>query len=388
MGCTVHPLTPGKSVRFGDLEFTPFCGAHTAFNNNDEWDTLPFFVRDVGGSGNFFSMVDVTLSDQHLKWVRAKDSRPVVVSWTNNTLDWSHMTDFLSQRNTATQDCFMEMRADRKMISGVWGTPAATLICAGGFTFYGERTWLNHRVFCVDNAALCRMMSQLYPKEQFHATRPGETFLMEGHRLKRVLDDIPFLTTAPPEVWPVRGPAGKDEATDKLDYAPATGRTEMDSAEYAILERGLQEFAGSLVGGTTFRGLHSILDDQAKGRIPTFAVALRDSRAGERRVYEYVSSACAFVRGTANAEETYLSGIECWATDLLAVLKGELGPIALSFGRARLWNALSDQFLFDFFGELYRMSHPLRRPDEYLRTYQRIWMNSANTVPAIFHRSS
>ena len=160
----------------------------------------------------------------------------------------------------------------------------------------------------------------------------------------------------------------------------------MESAEYAILEQGLQEFAGSLVSGTIFRGLHSLLDDQAKGRIPTFAVALRDSRAGERRVYEYVSSACAFVRGTSNAEETYLAGIECWATDLLAILKGELGPIALSFGRARLWNALSDQFLFDVFGDLYRMSHPLRRPAEFLRTYQRLWTACASSAPCIFHR--
>src|SRR5262249_23649042 len=149
---------------------------------------------------------------------------------------------------------------------------------------------------------------------------------------KRVFDDTLFLTTAPRDTWPTRGPHGKDEVTDILDYAPATGRTEMESAEYALLEQGLHEFAGSLVGGTIFRGLHSLLDDQAKGRVLTFAVALRDSRAGDRRVYEYVPSACAFVRGTANAEETYLAGIECWATDLLAILKGELGPIALSFG--------------------------------------------------------
>jgi hypothetical protein len=386
MGFTVHPLLPGKSIRFGDLEFTPFCGAHTSFNNNDEWDTLPFFVRDVGGSGNFFSMVDITLTDQHLKWARAKDSRPLVLSWTNNTLDWSHMSDFLSQRKNATQDCFMEMGADHKIITRVWGTPAAILVCAGGFTFYGGRAWLNHRVFCVDNAALCQMMSRLHPKEQFHATRPGQTFFMEGHRLKRVFDDTPFLTTAAAESWPARGPDSKDASPDILDYAPATGRTEMESAEYAVLEQGLQEFAGSLVGGTTFRSLHSFLNDQAKGRIPTFAVALRDRRAGERRVYEYVCSACAFVRGAANAEETYLSGIECWATDLLAILKGELGPIALSFGRARLWNAFSEQFLFDFFGDLYRMSHPLRRPAEYLRTYRRIWTKSPNTAPTIFRR--
>jgi hypothetical protein len=382
-------------VRFGDLEFTPFCGAHTSITNGDEWDTLPFFVRDVGGSGNFFSMVDITLTEQHLKWARAMDSRPVALSWTNNALDWSHMSDFIGQRKDATQECFLKMGVDRKVIIGIWGTPAATLMCAGGFSFYGGRTWLNDRVFCVDNAAVCQMMSKLYPKEQFHATRPGQTFLMEGHRLKRVFDDIPFLTTAPQETWPARGPrspsgpSGKGEAPAILDYAPATGRTEMESAEYTLLEEGLQELAASLVGGTIFRGLHSLLDEQTKGRIPTFAVALRGSRAGERRVYEYVSPACAFVpsrQGTATPEETYLAGIECWATDLLAILKGELGPIALSFGRARLWNALPEQFLFDFFGDLYRMSHPLRRPAEYLRTYQRLWTLSANTAPRIFYR--
>src|SRR5437868_5999515 len=274
MGFTVHPLVTGKSVRFGDLEFTPFCGTHTSVNNADEWDTLPFFVRDLGGSGNFFSMVDITLTEQHLQWARALDPRPVILSWTNNALDWSHMSDFVDHRKDATQECFLKMGVDRKVIIGSWGTPAATLMCAGGFTFYGERTWLNDRVFCVDNAAVCQMMSRLYPKEQFHATRPGQTFVMEGHRLKKSFDDSPFLTTTPPETWPAR--SSRREANGIPDYTPATGRTEMESAEYALLEQELQEFAGSLVGGTIFRGLHSIMDVQAKDRIPTFAIALRD----------------------------------------------------------------------------------------------------------------
>lgn len=387
MGFTVHPLVPGQKVQFGDLELTPFCGDHVRVNNGDEWDTLPFFVRDVGGSGNFFSMVDITLTEKHINWARARDSRPVVVSWTNNALDWSHMTDFLGEAKGATQECFVKMGVDHKVITSAWGTPAAILMCAGGFTFQGERTWLNQRVFCVDNAVVCQQMSKLYPKEQFHVTRPGQTFWMEGHRLKRVFDDTPFLTTAPPETWPARGPTGgKDETTDVLDYAPATGRREMESGENALLEQRLQEFAGSLVGGTIFKGLYSLLHDQATGRIPTFAVALRDGSGDERRVYEYVPSACAFVRGTANPKETYLAGIECWGTDLLAVLGGDLGAIALNFGRARLWNALPERFLFDLFGELHRTSHPLRRPAEYLRTYQRLWARSANVAPTIFHR--
>ena len=385
MGFTVHALLPGQKVQFGDLELTPFCGDHVSNNNSDEWDTLPFFVRDLGGSGNFFSMVDITLTEQHLKWARAKDSRPVVMSWTNNALDWSHMTDFLPQGN-ATQECFLKMGIDHKRITTVWGTPAAILMCAGGFTFYGERAWLNQRVFCVDNAAVCQQMARLYPKEQFHVTRPGQTFVMEGHRLKRVFDDTPFLTTAPPETWPARGSAsGKSSADGIPDYAPATGRREIQNGDNELLEERLQEFAGALVGGTIFKGLHSLLHDQATGRNPTFALALREG-GGERRVFEYVPTACAFVRGAANPEATYLAGMECWSSDLLAILNGDLGPIALNFGRARLWNALPDRFFFDLFAELHRVSHPLRRPAEYLRTYQRLWAKCADVAHTIFSR--
>jgi hypothetical protein len=75
--------------------------------------------------------------------------------------------------------------------------------------------------------------------------------------------------------------------------------------------------------------------------------------------------------------------MECWATDLLAVLRGELGPIALTFGRARLWNALPDKLRFDIFGELTRVSHPLRRPAEYLRNYQRQWAKCADVEATI-----
>jgi hypothetical protein len=381
MGFTVHPLTPGQSARFGDLELTPFCGEHITANNNDEWDTLPFFVRDTGGSGNFFSMVDITLSEQHLKWARAKDSRPVVITWTNNLLDWSHMADFVDEHENGTQESLVKMGVDRKVIIESWGTPAAMLICAGGFTFYGDRSWLNQRAFCVDSPGVCQMMSKLYPKEQFHAARPGQTFWMEGHRLKRVLDDTPYLRTTPPETWPSRAKAGVREVPD---YAPATGRREMESGDYALLEQRLQEFAGALVGGTIFRGLHSLLASDAQGRIPTFAIVTRDGRSDDRQVYEYVPAECAFTKGAVKAKDTYLAGMECWATDLLAVLGGDLGPIALNFGRARLWNASPGRFVFDVFGELNRFSHPLRRPAEYLRTYQRLLAKCGNVEPTIF----
>jgi Beta-lactamase superfamily domain len=382
MGFQVHPLEPGKSVRFEDLELTPFAGDHVNLNCGDEWDTLPFMVKHTGGSGNFFSLVDITLAEQHVDWARAKDARPVLVSWTNNALDWSHMADYLSDRVEATQECFMKMGVGHKLISTRWGTPAAMAMCAGGFSFTGEKSWMNQRVFCVDTEAVCEMMAKVYRTEKFISTRPGQTFQMEGHRLRKVLDRAPFLGTEPEEKWPSRARGDGPEAPD---YSPATGRRTLDNGELDEIRRGLGELAGALVGGTVFKSLCSLLDSEAEERAPTFALVLRDGEA--RHVFAYSLTECAFVDGKADAREVYVAGLECWASDFLAVLRGELGPIALTFGRARLWNALSARLRFDIFGELYRMSHPLRRPDAYLRTYQRLWRESGNLEPTIFRRS-
>jgi hypothetical protein len=151
------------------------------------------------------------------------------------------------------------------------------------------------------------------------------------------------------------------------------------------LHAGLRELAGSLVGGTIWKGLHSLLSDAAEGRSLTFALVLRQGANGEKLVFEYAPSECAFVPVSADVatREAYLAGFECWATDFLAVLRGELGPIALTFGRARLWNALPARFRFDLFGELYRVSHPLRRPAEYLRTYRREWAKCSGVEATI-----
>jgi hypothetical protein len=161
------------------------------------------------------------------------------------------------------------------------------------------------------------------------------------------------------------------------DYAPATGRKDVTSEERAELEVLLGELAGSLVGGAIFKSLCSILVSEVPDRAPTFALVVRSGEDDQRSAYEYVPTACAFRSGQSDAREAYLAGMECWASDLLAVLRGDLGPIALTFGRARLWNALPTRFGFDVFGDLYRMSHPLRRPAQTLATYERLYAEIA-----------
>ncbi len=78
--------------------------------------------------------------------------------------------------------------------------------------------------------------------------------------------------------------------------------------------------------------------------------------------------------------------MECWATDLLAVLRGDLGPIAISFGRSLFWNALPQRFRFELLEELYRFSHPLRRPAAVYRVYERLLQGCAATEPLVLPR--
>jgi hypothetical protein len=377
MGFEVRPLVPGVPVGFGDLELVPCCGDHVIASAGDEWDTLPYLVRDTNGHGNFFTMVDIPLTSAHLEWAKAHVPKPGVIGWTNNAMDWSHMAPHFAERTEGTQESLVKMSAGHKAIVERWGTPAAMVMCAGGFAFTGERAWLNDLVFCVDTHAVCNFMTARYKKELFASGVPGQTFWMEGGKLKQLDKAQPFLATEPAETWPSREKLPRRQLPD---YAPATGRTDADLGELA---RELDRLAGAVFGGGLFRSLCSMLPAEAPDRRLTFAIVARHGDTAG--VFEYVPTECCFVPGEADARRVYLAGFECWASDLLAVLRGEVGPIALTFGRSRVWNALPTRFAFGISEELYRTSHPLRRPAEYLKVYEKAWQAVADTQPVFGH---
>ncbi len=377
MGFTVHALVPGVPLKLGDLEVTPFAGDHVQTGTGDEWDTLPFLVRSTEGHGSFFSMVDIPITQQHVEWAAARAMRPGIVSWTNNAMDWSHMASYVSERVDATQKCFVDMGVGHKLVTSVWGVPAAMVMCAGGFAFHDELEWLNHRVFCVDTDAVCAQMTKVYKAEKFMSGVPGQTFVMQANKLKAIEPSAPFLGTTPRESWPSRAKA----STSVPDYAPATTR-ELPPGELDALPAALDAFAASLVGGMTFRSLCSLLDSECDGKQPTFALALRDGAA--RHVFVYDPTACRFAPSSEpRPEDAVIAGIECWAADFAAVLAGRLGPIALTFNRARLWSHVK-RFHFDIFPDLYRTSHPLRQPAAYLANYRRLWAGAKATEPVFF----
>jgi hypothetical protein len=374
----VGRLVPGEPLTFGDLEVLPLCADHVSTNTGDEWDTLPFLVRHTGGDGSFFSTVDVALTTGQLEAVRRRAPQPGLIGWTNKAQDWSHVATFLPERGDATEQFTSRMRAGHTQISGAWGPPRAMLVCAGGFAFHSSKEWLNGRVFCVDTERACKTMDALYRPQRFFSTLPGQTFVLEGNKLTEVQERTPFLGTAPKESWPSRARVPMKQLPD---YGPATGRPALTADEVPRLQRRLHELAESLVGSALFKSLYSLTPGEVPGRLPTFALALRGGPGGEGLVYEYDPGACAFSPGRPeDPRAAYLAGMECWAADLLAVLDGELGLIGLQFGRSYLWCA-SGRFAFSLFAELARISHPLRRPADFLRLYQRQLGDAAAVEP-------
>ncbi len=382
MGFVVRPLVPGAPIIVGDLEVVPFSGDHLSVNCDDEWDALPFLIRDRAGHGSLFSMVDIMMVPGHLDWARSCVPQPGLVTWTNNTLDWSHTAEDLTAvaaHDASTEQCAERMHDGWQKVASRWGEPAAMLMCAGGFTFHGERSWLNDRVFGIDVEGVCGMLNQRHRGDRFVCTRPGQTFWMEHNRLVRVDDRTPFLGTPPRPRWPLRR---RDPAMTVPDYPPATGRRALSADDAAALPGVLDELAGALVGGILFRSLHSLLTAMIGPRRPTFALVLR-SDDGDR-TFEYDANGCAFVPAPpGDPRAIYLAGMECWASDFVAVMRGAYGPITLAYGRAKVWNALPGGFRFDLFEALYRSSHPLRRPKAFLATYRRLWEKHQAAMPAV-----
>lgn len=76
MGFTPHLTYPGVAVEIGDLELFPATGDQVRHGSIEEWDVLPYLVRDLGGSGSLFTNVDLHPTDSMWKSARERIDRP------------------------------------------------------------------------------------------------------------------------------------------------------------------------------------------------------------------------------------------------------------------------------------------------------------------------
>src|SRR5262249_34849231 len=146
MGFSVHPIVPGASFEAGDLEVHTMPAAQeTAWG--EEWDNLAFLVRDRGGHGSFFTPVDVAPTKEMRRAPRSVLDRPGLWAHTNNHSRWEFMRDPPAKDQRPMQRLVANVFDYHRRLSDVWEAPQALLLYGGGFSFDGDRAWINREAF-------------------------------------------------------------------------------------------------------------------------------------------------------------------------------------------------------------------------------------------------
>ncbi len=380
----VLPLHPGREHRLGPLRLTTFAIDHRGRGHGDEWEVYPFILRDEQGDGSFASSIDVPPPTSMLLALSELAPRPGIWCYANNFTSAAHQRLGTHTPAPTSEPATLASLVLRRYaaIEREWGQPAAALICGAGWSFAGTRKALNHAVFPLSSDALAQSLAALAPNSRCIAATPGLTISMRSGELVDIKEGETFIKSLPREQWPERD--YRSTLGILADYQAACGEPHFDSTCLPELLEGLADLARFLYAGPLFRALHSLGNDDTQNRYPALALRLRSDPAGHAFTLRYEPRACAFIAcECADPVATFISGIECWASDLLALLRGELGPSALCYaGHLRTWNHAPSQ-VYVSPDMLWHFAHPLRRPKAAAALYRRLLAAQPETVPRI-----
>lgn len=325
MGFQVWRFTPGKWERFGPLELLPLSPDHIITFNADEWDGLALLARDQRDGGCFFTPIDIRpTADMLSRVTHATAGANCVLTFHNERLAWIETASLEAKLLAASNEDSAESKLE-----------AATSLRAGN------------------------------PLK----VNPGATVVITSNELIGFEHQTEFVRTPPESQWPER-PLWRYHP-EACDYAPACGKYELTGGEWSEIEKGLQQFAEFLYGSVLYRRLYSLTEGPEINSKLTFALVLLESASRRQQVFEYQPAACAFQRrDVTHPFDEYISGVEVWATDLLALFRGDFEPRILSIGRSRFWRlnkSLPDPFLH----LIWPFFHPQRRPAECLAGYRK-----------------
>jgi len=336
LGFRVTETRPGDRFSVGDLEICCFRGEHADSDLEGEWACLQLLV--IGRDWSFFSYVDGTPSDATVADATRIAGRIGVSVHANNLMDWSVIeagrivevgpppsdVTYAAQLLNSEATCWRDA-----------SPPAVTIVCGPGLAFVEDDAWMN-QILSVDSERVCAALAAATPARAFHVPRPGETFELVRGALARRRARSPFMATLPPARWPSLAPARSRPLLE--DFAPASGRTTLEEDGWVWLLAQLDHLATFLYGRSLFRALHALDGRNLEARRAAFAIVLRADADGSAYVCEYRTSASRFeLVDCEHPADVYVFGIECWGTDLAAVLAGELMPQRL-LGHARSWS--------------------------------------------------
>ena len=110
--------------------------------------------------------------------VRARVAGPGLWAYTNNQSAWQLQSSWSRPDQEETSRIAQAVEAYHHSLVKAWTSPAASFIVGGGFSFGGDRAWLNRNVFTVDSHELAATLAGRVPGERWMAPIPGQTFAM------------------------------------------------------------------------------------------------------------------------------------------------------------------------------------------------------------------
>ncbi|HEX9607766.1 MAG TPA: MBL fold metallo-hydrolase [Gemmatimonadaceae bacterium] len=362
LGFRVVPAAVGDRFSIGDLTIRLLGGEHRDDELEEEWANLQILVTDRAGDGSFFSYVDGWPTEATLALIQRTVGRIGLFCHVNNSLDWSCLEGGMTAIPPLnTIDYAARIIAAE---AGWWqrgDSPELSVICGPGFVFLGEDAWMN-QILRADSERVCAALRALAPERAFRWPLPGETIAFKGGKVQRIAPRAPFLRALARAQWPNRQPRKPLAVIE--EFNPACGQYKLAEDEWSGLFREIDKLASFLYGRTLFRTLHALDNRDLSGRKAAFALVLRCDDKDSAYVCEYEPNASRFTRVPCAAPiETYVAGLECWATDLWKVMDGQLLPQRL-LGHLRTWSfspkPLSPlQSVWRFFDSLHRPSAAL-----------------------------
>ncbi|HEY3498818.1 MAG TPA: MBL fold metallo-hydrolase [Polyangiaceae bacterium] len=368
-GFVVVALEPGSCLRFGELElFGLQPDGRTAAH---ELDVVPLVVRDAGGHGSFFSSVDLSLTPAMAREALVHAPRPGVWTVPNNDLDMSAFCEWLEPIADQSALRAADWARDLERCLGPH-RPEIVLVYGGGFAFTGSLESLNRRIFNCDSARAAAVLAERLPGLRCHAVEPGETVVMKDGRVAAVEGPRGFVTTPPRGEWPLRSASNAPAPLPR----PSTGRERLSDEERRALPALLDRLGEYLSAAPELAALDAL---PKAARDPVFCLWLREDDGASAFVLDRRRAAFRKETVPSDPRERYLLGVECWASDLVAVLELECSPDYVVLGHMKFWNFEPRRARVELDMLFYLYGHPLRQPDRYRRLYA---AQGARPVPA------
>lgn len=362
LGMPTTLLRSGEAVIVGDLEIHPF---HSTELTRDEWDVAPLVLRDRAGHGSLATSIDAPESPEFARFAAERAGRPGIWATSHNQIDLFPVTDGARQQREDEVTARLAQDIARRVTSTFRGgaLPEVVAVLSSGFSFTGDLAWMNAHVFPAAAERLGPVVAARLPGTAVRAPAPGHRLRLEKGRLADEAGEQPFLGTKARSEWPPHAAAPFGGAVP--DYGPASGRRAFEREDLERLLEELRGFARHLYGGPVFRALLA-RPQPARGMEVGFYLRTE----GEPLVLAYRPEACAFEVAAGVTRGDVGAGLECWASDLLAVLGLDLFPGYLLVGRYRKWGSASG-LRCELDAELLAYTHPLRQPERTLALYRR-----------------